>query len=139
MFQILKRKGYTNLLLQIGNGKFTPKKGEHYGITIDYYDYKNSLDQDIRAADLIISHAGAGSIMETLYTKKPLLVVINEDLMANHQAEVAEKLAQLNHLYFTNCAKLENDLSDLDFTQLIPFNIIPNKTFQFFLNRISGF
>ena len=43
----------------------------------------------MRNASLIISHAGAGSIMEGLSLNKLMLVVINSSLMVNHQTELA--------------------------------------------------
>lgn len=36
------------------------------GISCDSYRYKPTLQDDMKRADLIISHAGAGSIMEAL-------------------------------------------------------------------------
>ena len=46
----------------------------------------------MKAASFIISHAGAGSIMEGLSLEKRMLVVINADLMDNHQFELAHAL-----------------------------------------------
>jgi UDP-N-acetylglucosamine transferase subunit ALG13 len=37
-------------------------------LTIQTYQYKPSLRPDVDAADLVISHAGAGSILEALRT-----------------------------------------------------------------------
>ena len=54
--------------------------------------YINDLKKEISNADLIISHAGAGTILEVLELKKSLITVINQDLMDNHQLELAEKM-----------------------------------------------
>jgi UDP-N-acetylglucosamine transferase subunit ALG13 len=40
-------------------------------------------------SELIISHCGAGSILEILTLQKSSIGVINEDLMDNHQRELA--------------------------------------------------
>ena len=47
--------------------------------------------------------AGSGSILESLTLGKPLVVAINEQLMDNHQIELAHQLAQDNHLVYTTC------------------------------------
>ena len=46
---------------------------------------------------------GSGSILETLKAKKPLIVVVNEKLMDNHQFELAEAFQKLNNLYYCTC------------------------------------
>ena len=54
-----------------------------------------SVHQDISDADLVISHAGAGTCIEVLQTGKTLAVIVNDTLMDNHQVELAEKLAEV--------------------------------------------
>ena len=51
--------------------------------------------------------AGSGSVMEALRMNKALLVVINEKLMDNHQAELAEELGRLDYLAYCTprCAR----------------------------------
>ena len=49
---------------------------------------------DLREASLVLSHAGAGSILETLSLRKFLVVVVNEELINNHQYELASKMAE---------------------------------------------
>ena len=63
-------------------------------------DYIPSLMSDIQSATLMISHAGAGSIMEGLEQHKKMLVVINPTLMKNHQSELAGALSSRGYLAF---------------------------------------
>ena len=125
--------GYSKLIVQYGKGSTRmPKEDEgrqRKGETDDgtysgvlkidssnslfweAYRFKPSLNQDMTSADLIISHAGAGSIMEgmeqcrkRILKKDPgewikrLVVVINAGLMDNHQSELAEALERRGYL-----------------------------------------
>ncbi|KAL9235059.1 hypothetical protein vseg_009858 [Gypsophila vaccaria] len=97
----LYAKGYTHLLIQIGRGSYVPSRstGEDGSIAVDYFTFSTSIADSLKSASLVISHAGSGSIFETLRLCKPLIVVVNEDLMDNHQAELAEELAERRHLF----------------------------------------
>jgi beta-1,4-N-acetylglucosaminyltransferase len=44
---------------------------------------------------MVVSHAGAGSVMEALRLRKPLLVVTNDALMDAHQSELGKWGAQI--------------------------------------------
>lgn len=68
-------------------------------LKITCYRFKPSIREDMQRANLIISHAGAGSIMESLALKKKTCVVINQDLMDNHQLELAQALCERGFLY----------------------------------------
>ncbi|KAM3957086.1 UDP-N-acetylglucosamine transferase subunit ALG13-like [Aphomia sociella] len=118
--ECLKQIGCNDITFQIGHSDFKAGKYEKNGVKIDVYRLKDSIQDDIERADLIISHAGAGSCLEALEAKKPLLVVINEDLMDNHQLELAEQLQIDGHLYYCTCDTLESTLEMVDFTMLAP-------------------
>uniref|UniRef100_A0A2K6KTI2 UDP-N-acetylglucosamine transferase subunit ALG13 n=1 Tax=Rhinopithecus bieti TaxID=61621 RepID=A0A2K6KTI2_RHIBE len=90
--QKIESLGYNRLILQIGRGTVVPEPFSTESFTLDVYRYKDSLKEDIGKADLVISHAGAGSCLEALEKGKPLVVVINEKLMNNHQLELAKQL-----------------------------------------------
>ncbi len=133
--------GYTNLIIQYGKGSvpLPPAKSNHKqqqkesftgsefsgtyiasnGSIVHWkvYSFKPSLECDMKNADLIISHAGAGSIMEGLeqcrirnsimdsqhinndgLLCKKMVVVINDKLMDNHQMELAEALESRGYL-----------------------------------------
>uniref|UniRef100_A0A2K6KTF8 UDP-N-acetylglucosamine transferase subunit ALG13 n=1 Tax=Rhinopithecus bieti TaxID=61621 RepID=A0A2K6KTF8_RHIBE len=89
--QKIESLGYNRLILQIGRGTVVPEPFSTESFTLDVYRYKDSLKEDIGKADLVISHAGAGSCLEALEKGKPLVVVINEKLMNNHQLELAKQ------------------------------------------------
>ncbi|KAE8608568.1 hypothetical protein XENTR_v10011534 [Xenopus tropicalis] len=101
--RILKGLGYNRLILQIGRGTIEPAPCCTSDFLLEFFRYKDSLVEDIKSADLVISHAGAGSCLETLGEGKPLIVVINEQLMSNHQIELAKQLYKDGHLYYCTC------------------------------------
>lgn len=91
------------------------------------------------AADLVISHAGAGSCLEALEAKKPLIVVTNETLMDNHQMELAEQLYNDGHLYHCTCDGLLNLIRDMDLSKLKLFAGDDSEKIVEFIDRIMGF
>lgn len=116
----LKNIGCKEIAFQIGNSSVEPGVFEQEGVQINMYRFKDSIQEDIKNADLVISHAGAGSCLETLEANKPLLVVVNEDLMDNHQLELAEQLQVDSHLYYCTCDTLISTLGMVDFSLLTP-------------------
>lgn len=65
---------------------------------------------------------GSGSIFETLRAKRPLVVVVNDLLMDNHQCELAEALAARKHLvYATSPATLVETLRGMELASLVPY------------------
>ncbi|PSN55499.1 UDP-N-acetylglucosamine transferase subunit ALG13 [Blattella germanica] len=135
----LASRGYGSLTMQIGHGSTIPPSGKREGIEVDHFRFKDSLTSDVRSADLVISHAGAGSCLEALEAGKPLLVVINEELMNNHQMELAEQLYKDEHVYYTTCKDLEHVLRTMDLGLLKPFAPADTHTFAHFLDKMFGF
>ncbi|KAL4222377.1 UDP-N-acetylglucosamine transferase subunit ALG13 [Mactra antiquata] len=134
----LQMLGYSEVLLQIGSGEVIPTDNRP-AIKLDYYRYKSSIKEDIESADLIISHAGAGSCLEVLGAKKKLLVVINDELMNNHQLELAYQLYKDKHLYYCTCLNLTETLEDADFTCLEEFQPGKPELFVDHIDKMMGF
>ena len=82
-------------------------------LAIESYSYKDSISNDIEQADLVISHAGAGTILQSLEAGKPLLVVVNENLMDNHQLEIADQMEKEGYLCHCTCSNLSDGLRKL--------------------------
>ncbi|KAG9455816.1 hypothetical protein H6P81_000324 [Aristolochia fimbriata] len=136
----LSRKGYTDLLIQMGRGSYIPSKtsGER-GLAVDYFTFSSSIADYLKSASLIISHAGSGSIFETLRLDKPLIVVVNEDLMDNHQSELAEELADRKHLLCARPQNLQETIRTMDLESLIPYPPGDATAIAKGINRFMGF
>lgn len=131
--QALKKLGYRRLLVQYGRGHPPTAPGVG-GIQFDSYRYKDSLEGDILGADLVISHAGAGTILEVLRSQKNLLVVVNTLLMDNHQIEIANHFQHLKHLYYCKPSELMETLKDVDWTTRVPLRPVRPTLFGRFLD-----
>ncbi|OCF40641.1 hypothetical protein I317_05573 [Kwoniella heveanensis CBS 569] len=75
-------------------------------LKVEVFRFTDDFEGLIRSSDYVISHAGSGSILTTLRTVNrttgnpiPLLVVPNESLMDNHQAELADKMGEEGYLF----------------------------------------
>ena len=113
---ILKEKGFTEVKIQRGRGDFLPSSNG-----IDSYRFKPDISEDMKTADLVISHAGAGSIIECLRLRKELVVVVNDKLMDNHQLELAEALEQEGFLKKCLVGGLEEVLACYPLTDLLEY------------------
>ncbi|SCU83071.1 LADA_0C09472g1_1 [Lachancea dasiensis] len=69
------------------------------GVEICAFEFTTRIQDLLRLhADVVVSHAGTGSILDALRLQKPLVVVANTDLMDNHQLQIAEKFESRGHL-----------------------------------------
>ncbi|XP_048557149.1 UDP-N-acetylglucosamine transferase subunit ALG13 homolog [Triticum urartu] len=138
--QALLQKGYTDLLIQMGRGTYKPSKASgNSSLQVEHFTFSPSIADNIREASLVISHAGSGSIFETLRLGKPLIVVVNEDLMDNHQSELAEELAERNHLFCAHPHTLRETVEAMDLKTLQPYVPGEAKPVVALINRFLGF
>ena len=135
LIQTLIEKGYDSLTIQRGRGAYVPKhvvsatstssrsstSARRTFFKVDVVEFLPSLDGVLKDASLVISHAGAGSVFESLSLGKPTLVVVNESLMDNHQVELAETLASLGHVAWTRPEELLQALNAFDPNKLVKY------------------
>lgn len=119
--------GYRELIVQFGSGTVEPQSpslesvreaAQHSkflranigleALAVNAFRFKNDLDVEFSSASLVISHGGAGTCLRALAPGgcRRLVVVINENLMGNHQEELAGTLAERNHALVTTPSKL---------------------------------
>lgn len=136
VLRVLKNKGFDKVVLQIGRGTIVSAVSEE--LEVEWFKYKDSLEDDFKSASLIIGHAGAGTILESLIERKPLITVFNEKLMNNHQSELAEQMEKDGFLISCSTDKLLETLENFDPKNLKTYTSDSNK-FPAFLEEIMGF
>lgn len=116
----LRSNHYTDLRVQFGTDGFDPFKEAletlddaskamvnitgfefaPYGLHEEYLCAKRTYPKSqLKGKEgCVISHAGSGSILEALRIALPCIVVPNTDLLENHQAELAEVLAEQDYV-----------------------------------------
>lgn len=157
----LLKHGFKKMIVQFGKGyqgSFTELLGGGYSDDLIYtsndlgYDGKpvhgyiasgqlevigieySTKIQDVieEYADLVISHAGTGSILDSLRLGKPLIVCVNDTLMDNHQQQIADKFESAN--YLVACLPKENEIVEclrrLDRKRMTPFPQAYNENFR---------
>ncbi|XP_065170918.1 UDP-N-acetylglucosamine transferase subunit ALG13 homolog [Atheta coriaria] len=134
----LESLGFTEVTYQVGNGKGDIKEKTHSVLQLDYVKYIEDFNEEIKRSDLVISHAGAGTCLEVLKAGTPLIVVINEELMDNHQLELAEQLECDNYVYYCNPKGLKNTL-EKNLKDLKKYPKASKHLFRNYLNKAMGF
>ncbi|XP_058116007.1 UDP-N-acetylglucosamine transferase subunit ALG13 homolog [Anopheles ziemanni] len=133
--------GCETLTIQFGKGLEPDLRNANQRTTISVtgYSLKSNIADDISKADLVISHAGAGSCIEVLEAGKTLIVVVNETLMDNHQTELAERLNKEKCLFYCTPDTLQSTLVGSDFSQLQSLAPGALDSFVDHLDKFMGF
>lgn len=150
VLNFLVQHGYRRLVIQYGKGVkpnhqqllSSSSSSSKDPLEIECYDFKPSLANDMQDADLIISHAGAGTVMECLRLKKRLVVVINTKLMHNHQTELASAMGTRGHLYVVPEPQMLQDMQVWrEIESFVPVAKKPGDPYNFptLLDSFMGF
>lgn len=142
----LKQLHCKKLVIQFGTGAEIDRSVielllQKYDIEIECYRLKANILNDIKSSDLIISHAGAGSCLEVLIANKPLVAVVNDRLMDNHQTELAEQLNRDGYLLYCTPNTLSELIKKLEINikNLKPYECGNLNKFVKHLNILMGF
>lgn len=91
---------------QVGLAKRTPRH-------IDYVAFDRDLLSKAAKADLIITHAGTGSLLEFISLGRPMIAVVNQGKAGNHQLEFVKALEGVcDFCWVDDPTKIENALQD---------------------------
>lgn len=128
----LEKINCTHLVVQIGRGLYEPiviVSNHGIPIKVEVYRFKPNLDEDMNRAKLIISHCGAGSILEAVKNEKELIVVVNSSLQDNHQTELADAMSAAGYCISTTpqalCSIIESKNSILQSNKVHKTSDIP--------------
>lgn len=98
--KVAKNDGNT-YIYQIANGEYKPLFG-------NYFTFTKCIDKYYSQADVVITHAGAGSIYTLLERRKKIIIVPNLDRVDKHQSDISEFMEKGQY------AKVCNDLDSIE-------------------------
>ncbi len=113
------------VVMQIGSTQYTPKFARYF----DFVDSDSTIMDYFRNARVIVSHAGAGTLLNTLILGKPIIVVPRLKEFGEHiddqQLELAKHLSDQGKVF----ALLDTDdlLGILTHTKIISQKVVKNN------------
>ncbi len=139
-YTLLDKNGLTDLVIQMGIGEYEPKEYKNVNLEnlkITVGKLFSNFEEVIKQSEIVISHAGAGIILESLKNGKKLIVVVNDTLMDNHQTELAETLVKDGYAYFCkDLAKVTEFVEDIVAGKANELNKYPQFNFDAIPNVI---
>jgi UDP-N-acetylglucosamine transferase subunit ALG13 len=132
------KQGFSGIHVQKGRGDYVPRvlpamKRADFDIKI--FEFTNTWDAEVVGASLVIGHAGAGTILDSLEKGKAIIVVPNTKLMNNHQVDIAQELANRGYVTIASPSALTATLSELEIFDLKAF---PQRESWVFKNQIES-
>lgn len=116
--------GNTNAAVNSAMQGATLEATTEEGVELQLFQFAPDLKSYISAADLVVSHAGSGTILDALRMRPnpPKLVVVpNTSLMDNHQVELAEAMGKERFLIVGKEDTLAQDVDRARREKVEPF------------------
>ena len=139
-YEMIIKNGFTKIIIQKGYGDYIPTNFKKYEnkIKIQVSEILNNFEKVIQSSELIISHGGAGIILESLKNKRKVIVCVNDELMDNHQIELASSLHNEGYVHYCkDLSKITEEANQiiLDPTKIkeypeFNYDIIPNAIYS---------
>lgn len=73
------------------------------GFQIEGFKFTTEIKQYMQQADLVITHGGTGLILDGLRSYRKVIVFVNNQLMDNHQLEIASEFEKEGYLLKCDC------------------------------------
>lgn len=114
---------------QISEGSYTPKSGI-------YFKFVENIDDFYKDSDVVITHAGAGSIYRLLELNKKIVVAPNLVRVDKHQSDIANYMGKNGHVLLLS--DLNNSLDIME--SIEEFSPKPYVKERFFVkDELVGF
>jgi len=135
--------GIKRLKVQKGNGSYEPtvligEAAREAGLESEVLTYSPSLSEDLHCASLVISHAGAGTVLDCLNTNRRMLIVPNEALADTNQVQFCEELKRYELLRWSRCDDIVPTLEGYTGEGLRRFPENATPTFASALRHLCG-
>jgi len=117
---------------QISDGDYIPDKHKYFKFTQD-------IAAQISQADLVITHAGAGSVFHLLEIGKPIVVVPNFERVDEHQKDLADFVEKNNYATVcNNLAQLAPCVLDAVSKTFSQYQTTPFYGYQYILDLLNS-
>ncbi|MCL2919634.1 PssE/Cps14G family polysaccharide biosynthesis glycosyltransferase [Shewanella litorisediminis] len=114
---------YTDVIYQVSH------QSKYIGKESNIFPYLDCFEDYVNKADVIVTHAGAGSVYDFLEKKKRIIVVPNLERYDKHQKELANYIDK-NNFGLVGCAYSSNFENLIDRVLVSDFN--PYSKVDFF-------
>ena len=124
----LLKNGYSKLFIQIGNYKLNENYKSNSNLKIEIINFMPSFKFNnlIKNCNLIISHGGAGTLIQCILNGKKPIAIPNKFVNENHQIELINELNIRGYIYTCTIENLLEFLSS-KFSKLMLENNSFNK------------
>ncbi|HAW7953835.1 TPA: hypothetical protein JLO29_000106 [Escherichia coli] len=97
-----------DFIFQIANGQFHPRNG-------CYFRFENDIVHYYEWADVVITHAGAGTIYKLLEQRKKVIIVPNLVRIDKHQCDIAQYMCDHHYsLVLWDLSSLSSIMKDIE-------------------------
>ncbi|WP_394157426.1 PssE/Cps14G family polysaccharide biosynthesis glycosyltransferase [Vibrio campbellii] len=105
---------------QISDGNYKPKFG-------DFFNFSENINHYYKSSDVVITHAGAGSIYSLLESRVKTIIVPNLDRIDKHQIDIARFME--NNGYASVMWDLKNPMNIVERAKSAEFNPYVKEAF----------
>ncbi len=117
--------------IQMGKGRYEPKNCK-------YFRFVSDMDQIYEKADLIVTHGGAGTVLELLEKNKKIIGISNPEKPGQHQEDILKALSQQNYLIWCrDLKKLKETVKNAKKTEIKKYQKPECKIAEIITKKLS--